>query len=96
MVINERKPQPGEFGASSPDLAVEIVSANDTQGEIDDKVDQYLAGGSRLVWVVYPRSRVAIVYRPDQEPFAVSSDGTLDGDDVLPGFKLLMRKVFDF
>jgi Uma2 family endonuclease len=51
-----------------PILAVEILSPTDKQEEIDEKVDEYLAAGVALVWVVNPRYRTVTVYRPDTEP----------------------------
>src|SRR5262249_42594845 len=44
----------------APDLAVEAVSPNDTVYELDEKVEEYLAAGVRLVWVINPLTRVAI------------------------------------
>ena len=77
-----------------PDLAAEVVSPNDTVSEVERKVRQYLAAGVRLVWVVLPETRDARVYRPGRSVSGVEPDGFLDGEDVLPGFRLPLADLF--
>src|SRR5262245_44793797 len=48
----------------APDLAVEVVSPNDTVYDIDTKVQDFLQAGVRLVWVVNPEVRTVEVHRP--------------------------------
>lgn len=79
-----------------PDLVVEVVSPNDKIVELDAKIDAYLADGVRLIWVIYPHSRKAIVHTPDAEqPFHLNITGVLDADDVLPGFQLPLAKILE-
>ena len=47
----------------APDIVIEAVSPNDTAREIDDKVDEWLTAGVRLVWVVYPDTKHIYVHR---------------------------------
>src|SRR5438270_526872 len=42
---------PGHFIDGPPDIAVEVVSPNDTHAEVMKKVGEYLDAGTRLVWV---------------------------------------------
>ena len=79
-------PAPRGFPDLAPDLVVEVLSPDDRSGEVLAKVADWLSGGSRLVWVVDPLRRVARVYRADGSEAIVGADGTLDGEDVLPGF----------
>jgi Uma2 family endonuclease len=78
----------------APDLAGEIMSPGDTAAEINDKILEYLQAGTRLIWVVYPKSRTVTVYRSLTDVHILDLDGTLDGFDVLPGFSLPVRDVF--
>jgi Uma2 family endonuclease len=57
-----------KFWPGAPDLAVEVVSPNDTLYEVDDKVEDYLAAGVRLVWIVNPKKRTVTVHQPNSEP----------------------------
>jgi Uma2 family endonuclease len=76
------------FFPGAPDLAIEILSPSNRPGEMHAKVADYLAGGSRLVWVIDPDRGVASVYRTLLNPRRIGAGGALDGEDVLPGFSL--------
>jgi Uma2 family endonuclease len=79
-----------------PDFVVEIVSPNDSFSKIDEKVDAYLLDGVRLIWVIDPQRRKAIVYTPDAEQsFHLRGDAVLDGEDVIPGFQIVLSKLFE-
>ncbi len=84
----------GKFIPFAPDLAVEIRSPGDTQPEIYDKVVEYFRYGTRLVWVVYPKSKTIHVYTSAIQVSILTLDDTLDGGDVLPGFNVSVREVF--
>jgi Uma2 family endonuclease len=70
-----------------PDLAVEVVSPNDEVYELNGKVEEYLAFGVRLVWVIDPKNRIALIYRQDGTIARVRENQDLDGEDVVPGFR---------
>jgi len=76
-----------------PDLAVEIVSPNDTADEVERKVRMYLNAGTKLVWAVYPELRQVIVHHPDGTSKLVDENGLLDGGDVLPGLNLPVKEI---
>ena len=76
-----------------PDLIVEVVSPHDTADYLAEKTQLLLDCGVRLIWVIYPRARKAMVYRADGTVTVVREDGTLDGEDVLPGFSLPLAPV---
>jgi Uma2 family endonuclease len=77
----------------APDLAVEIVSPNDKAHEIQEKVTEYLQYGTRQVWVGYPNSRQLVVHS-SKGSRTFYADDLLDGGDVLPGFRVQVRKLF--
>jgi Uma2 family endonuclease len=72
--------------ALAPDLAVEVVSSNDSARPLLDTVGEYLAAGVRLVWVIDPERRSAAAYRSPTDVREIGPSGSLDGEDVLPGF----------
>jgi Uma2 family endonuclease len=78
----------------APDLAVEVVSPNDLAEEVETKIQEYLNAGVRLVWVVYPESRIVHIFRQDGTLAAVRADGELDGEDVIPGFRCPVSSIF--
>jgi Uma2 family endonuclease len=77
-----------------PLLAVEIRSPYDTEGEMVDKVNDYLLAGTPLVWVISPAFRTVTVYRPDAEPALFNRTQTLSADPVLPGFSCPVADLF--
>jgi Uma2 family endonuclease len=78
-----------------PDLAVEVISPSNTWTEIQKKVTDYFGAGTPLVWVVDPPTRTVTVYRPDVRAERLDESGELDGEDVLPGFRLRLAEYFD-
>lgn len=86
---------PAGFIPGAPDLAIEIVSPNDTASEVQAKVQDYLTHGTRLVWVVEPKTRTVLVCRQDGSAGLLDLDDALDGEDVLPGFVLPLRELFE-
>jgi Uma2 family endonuclease len=97
FIADARLPPPDQrsgFFEGAPDLAVEVVSPGDTATEVLEKVQEYLAAGSRLVWVVDPRTRSVTVYRPDGTAHLLQEAVTLAGEAVLPGFALPVRDIF--
>ena len=78
----------------APDLAVEVVSPSNTAREMERKRREYLASGTRLVWYVLPESREVHVYTVDRQ-HVLTIDQELSGGDVLPGFTLPLRQLFE-
>jgi Uma2 family endonuclease len=83
------------FAPLAPDLAVEIVSPSNTSSDIQQKVLDYLEAGTRLVWVVDPGPRIVTVYRSRDEIRLLTAADELDGEDVLPGFRLSVSELFE-
>jgi Uma2 family endonuclease len=78
-----------------PDLAVEIISPTDSADEVDRKLTEYFQAGVRLVWVMYPDSGRVYAYRSPTEVRGVDRSGEIDGEDVVPGFKLPVEKLYE-
>jgi Uma2 family endonuclease len=76
-----------------PDLAVEVISPSDTLYDVDDKIAQFLAAGTRLAWVINPRRRTVAVHAPGAPVHVLGEDDTLDAGDVVPGFRCAVREI---
>lgn len=77
-----------------PTLAVEILSPNDTQEDIHDKIETYLDAGVPLVWIIDPRDRTVRVYRPGAEMESFNTTQELSGEPHLPGFRVRVASIF--
>jgi Uma2 family endonuclease len=75
-----------------PDLAVEVVSPNDTAYELDEKLEDYRKAGVPLIWVVNPNSRTVRIHRADGSVAYLREDEELSGEDVIPGFRCRVRE----
>ncbi len=78
----------------APDLVVEVASPSQTGPSIEEKTALYLEAGVRLVWAVDPLRRIVRVRRPDGTDRLLTEQDVLDGEDVLPGFRLLVAELF--
>jgi Uma2 family endonuclease len=77
-----------------PDLAVEILSLNNTANEIDRKRGEYFRRGTELVWIIDPRARTIEVFTAPTVSNLLQETDTLDGGTVLPGFTLPLHDLF--
>lgn len=77
-----------------PELAVEVVSPNDVAEDLINKVKAYLKAGVRLVWVVYPPTGWLVVFEPSGRCRYLTAADELDGNAVLPDFRLPLRELF--
>jgi Uma2 family endonuclease len=95
FVRAERLPDglPNGYIPFAPDLAVEVVSPNDTAQDIHDKVQDYLRYGTLLVWVLYPKTRTAMAHT-GEGAITLRANEVLDGGDVLPGFSVKLSEIF--
>ena len=86
-------PPPRGFAELAPDLAVEVLSPDDRPGEVLEKVGDWLNAGTLLVWVVDPRRRIARVYRADGSESHLDDNGSLEGEELLPGFRMSLQTL---
>jgi Uma2 family endonuclease len=84
---------PRGFIPGAPDLAVEVVSPGDAASGIQDKVQDYLAYGTSLIWVVYPQQRIVIVHYPDGTARTLREADTLSGETIIPGFSCQVAEI---
>jgi Uma2 family endonuclease len=92
FILNARLPKDlFRYPAIVPDLAVEILSPDDSFEDMMEKVDEYLSQGVKLVWVVITRTREVLVCSK-QSKYVVRDK--LTAPEVLPGFELTVANIF--
>ena len=77
-----------------PDLAVEVLSASNTEAEMQRKRAEYFAAGVRLLWIVDAKTRTVRVYTGAEDFAVLGEEKVLDGGMVLPGFTLPLKELF--
>lgn len=85
---------PKGFFEGAPDLAVEIISPNNTFAEIHNKLVEYFENGTRLVWVILPDEECVLVYHQPKPWKLLQVEDSLDGEAVITGFQLPLIELF--
>jgi Uma2 family endonuclease len=85
---------PESVWQSPPDLAIEVISPNDLQEKVSDKVLEYLAAGVRQVWLVSPKHRSISIFRSQTDVQIFSVDMNLVSEDLFPGFSCSLNELF--
>ena len=81
-------PLPDGFAETAPDLVAEILSPHDTATGLQARIRDYLGAGVRLIWVLDPQGGTVTVYRSPNDIRLLSGDEILEGEEVLPGFRV--------
>jgi Uma2 family endonuclease len=86
--------QKASFAPICPDFVIELRSSSDTLTSLQDKMQEYMANGALLGWLIDRKNRTAHVYRLNQEPEILDNPETVGGEPELPGFVLRMSKIW--
>ena len=78
-----------------PDFVVELRSPSDRLADLQAKMNEYVANGSRLGWLVDPLERTVTVYRPDAAPESLAQPDQVNGAPELPGLVVALGGVWD-
>ena len=85
--------QKASFAPICPEFVIELPSKSDTLSGLQDKMQEYIANGASLGWLIDRKNRKVYIYRPNQEPEILDNPETVSGA-VLPGFVLQMAKIW--
>jgi Uma2 family endonuclease len=82
------------FAPICPDFVVELRSPTDRLSDPQEKMQEYLANGARLGWLIDSIDKRVYIYRPNQPVETLDNPTELRGDSVLPGFVLAVRELW--
>lgn len=71
-----------------PDFVIELASPSDRESDLQAKMDEYMANGAQLGWLIVPDTRSVYVYRPGAPAQRQSDQEAIAADPLLPGFTL--------
>jgi Uma2 family endonuclease len=86
--------QKASFAPIYPNFVIELRSSSDTLSGLQDKMQEYIANGASLGWLIDRKKRKVYIYRPNQEPEILENPETVSGDPEIPGFVLRMAKIW--
>jgi Uma2 family endonuclease len=88
------KSQRAKFAPICPDFVVEVRSETDRLADLLEKMQEYLANGARLGWLIDPFDKRVYIYRPDQPVEILEDPAEVRGDPILPRFLLRIRELW--
>jgi Uma2 family endonuclease len=83
-----------KFPPLCPDFVLELRSPSDTLAYQQAKLEEYIACGAALGWLLDPDERRAYVYRRDHRVEVIANAAELRGDPELPGLLLDLRRIW--
>jgi Uma2 family endonuclease len=83
-----------KYFRGAPDLALEVVSPDDSAREVKEKAQAWLIAGTTAVLVLDPADQTATIYRSHRHPQIHTGSDTLDLSDAVPGFKPALSCIF--
>jgi Uma2 family endonuclease len=87
--------QKEKFLSLCPDFVVEIRSPSDSLRILKDKMEEYIANGAELGWLIDTKQQKVLIYRPDQPVEELDKPLQLSGDPLLPNFYLNLERVWE-
>jgi Uma2 family endonuclease len=86
--------EPVDETLRTPDIHTEIISPELSVEKSRDKLAHSTAHGCPLGWMIHLETKTIDVFRPDQPVLRMAPDGVLEGEPVLPEFRLPVAEVF--
>lgn len=83
-----------KFGETPPLLAVEVLSPTDNTGKVNRRIEQQLAFGVSVVWLLDPESLTVTVYRADRGHVVLDEGDEIADEEILPGFRCKVAEMF--
>ena len=90
-----RGPRPDGYWPASPELVIEIRSNGDRWKEIHQKVGEYLTAEVLTIAVVDPEPQRVYLLSADREMVVLNASDQLTFPDILPGFEIVVGRLFD-
>jgi Uma2 family endonuclease len=88
------KPSSRQFFPGAPDLAVEILSPNNSRSELDKRLRDFFSSGTQIAWLINPDTESVEVCRALTQRRLIGPGGELDGENLLPGFRYRLNDLF--
>ena len=88
------RPDTKTFFPGAPDLAVEVLSPGNSRAEMEGKLSDYFSSGAQTVWLFDPDEESVEIWHSRTDRRTIESRGIIEGEPVLPGFRLPVSDLF--
>ena len=82
------------FPTFAPEFVIELRSPGDRLRALREKMEEYIANGVQLAWLIDPFERTVEIYRPNRPPERLENPRTITGEGPVAGFVLNLERVF--
>ena len=82
------------FFPGPPDLAVEVIAHDDLYLDVEEKIADWLAAGTRAVVVTNPRNRTVKIHRSPTNIVVLNENDILEVQDVIPDWRMPVSEIF--
>ena len=87
-----------KLSVSCPEFVAELMSPSDKRPVrfrmLQAKMDEYIANGAQLGWLIDPFKKKVYIYRPNVPVECLENPTTISGDPVLPGFVFQVSQIW--
>ncbi len=87
--------QQQKFIPLCPDFAIELRSNSDSLSDLQKKMQEYLANGLVLGWLIDPQNKQVEVYKANCPVKVIPNPVNLSGEDILSGFTLELKEILN-
>ena len=82
------------YGQGPPDLVVEVYSPGYRPGKISKRISRWFSFGTKQVWIVDLKHSTVAVYRSESEVETFQASDYLEAQDLFPGFRIPLERIF--
>jgi Uma2 family endonuclease len=87
--------QKNSFAPICPDFVVELRSSSDRLKTLQKKMEEYIANGAELGWLIDPQKKKVHVYQPNSPVQILDNPSEVSGEPLLKGFVLKLSGILD-
>jgi Uma2 family endonuclease len=86
--------QQAGYAPLCPDFIIELRSPSDKLPELHAKMEQWIANGAQVAWLIDPEEKSVTIYRPGDEPEHLAHPTSVQGTGPIAGFELVMSRIW--
>ncbi len=83
------------FSPLCPDFVIELRSPSDSIADLEAKMEQWMANGAQVAWLIDPERKLVAIYRPGDQPEVLHHPTSVQGSGVIAGFELVMARIWE-
>ena len=78
-----------------PDFVIEIRSKSDRLLPLQEKMEQWIANGAEVAWLIDPIEKAVTIYRMGEGPEHLVQPTSVQGTGPIVGFELVMARIWE-